>query len=102
MASHHSNIVTESIKLSRIERVFAGKMAASPTADDCANIGSKMNERAQEITSGVPPDLDAMPRLGGFPLRGIAMTRLETFTDAAFAFAITMLVIATQQIPDDI
>ena len=61
-----------------------------------------MNERAQEITSGLPPDLDALPRLGGFRLRGIAMTRLETFIDAAFAFAITMLVIATQQIPDDI
>ena len=30
------------------------------------------------------------------------MTRLETFIDAAFAFAITMLVIASQQIPDDI
>lgn len=30
------------------------------------------------------------------------MTRLETFVDAAFAFAITMLVIAAQQIPDDI
>jgi len=54
-----------------------------------------MNERAQEITSGLPPDLDALPRLGGFRLRGIAMTRLETFIDAAFAFAITMLVIAT-------
>src|SRR3954453_22656922 len=61
-----------------------------------------MNERAQEIASGLPPDLDALPRLGGFRLRGIAMTRLETFIDAAFAFAITMLVIATQQIPDDI
>ena len=61
-----------------------------------------MNERAQEIASGLPPDLDALPRLGGFRLRGIAMTRLETFIDAAFAFAITMLVIAAQQIPDDI
>ena len=30
------------------------------------------------------------------------MTRLETFIDAAFAFAITMLVITAQQIPDDI
>src|SRR5207342_1232287 len=69
---------------------------------DCGNIASQMNERAQEITSGLPPDLDALPRLGGFRLRGIAMTRLETFIDAAFAFAITMLVIATQQIPDDI
>ena len=96
------HIVTESIKLSRIQRVIAGKMSASPIADDCANIGSQMNERAQEIASGLPPDLDALPRLGGFRLRGIAMTRLETFIDAAFAFAITMLVIATQQIPDDI
>jgi len=61
-----------------------------------------MNEPAQEIASGLPPDLDALPRLRGFRLRGIAMTRLETFIDAAFAFAITMLVIATQQIPDDI
>jgi hypothetical protein len=61
-----------------------------------------MNELADEITSGLPPDLDALPRLGGFRLRGIAMTRLETFIDAAFAFAITMLVIATQQIPDDV
>ena len=69
---------------------------------DCGNIASQMNERAQEIASGLPPDLDALPRLGGFRLRGIAMTRLETFIDAAFAFAITMLVIATQQIPDDI
>jgi len=61
-----------------------------------------MKESAQEIGSALPPDLDALPRLGGFRLRGIAMTRLETFIDAAFAFAITMLVIATQQIPDDI
>src|SRR5580765_4491222 len=61
-----------------------------------------MHERAQEITSGLPPDLDALPQLGGFRLRGMAMTRLVTFIDAAFAFAITMLVIATQQIPDDI
>ena len=41
-------------------------------------------------------------RLGGFRLRGIQMTRLETFIDAAFAFAITMMVIAAQQVPDDI
>ena len=61
-----------------------------------------MNERAQDIASGLPSDLDALPRLGGFRLRGIEMTRLETFIDAAFAFAITMLVIAAQQIPEDI
>src|SRR5262249_52824720 len=61
-----------------------------------------MNNRAQEISSGLPSDLASLPRLRGFRLRGIAMTRLETFIDAAFAFAITMLVIAAQQIPDDI
>jgi uncharacterized membrane protein len=61
-----------------------------------------MSERAQEISSGLPADLDMLPQLRGFRLRGIEMTRLETFVDAAFAFAITMLVIATQQIPDDI
>jgi uncharacterized membrane protein len=61
-----------------------------------------MNARAQEIASGLPPDLDAVPQLRGFRMRGVAMTRLETFIDAAFAFAITMLVIASQQIPDDI
>src|SRR5438046_10532765 len=61
-----------------------------------------MNERHEEIGSTMPAELDALPRLGGFRLRGTEMTRLETFIDAAFAFAITMLVIAAQQIPDDI
>ena len=61
-----------------------------------------MNEREAEIASAVPADLDSLPRLDGFRLRGLEMTRLETFIDAAFAFAITMLVIAAQQIPDDI
>ena len=61
-----------------------------------------MNARHEEIASALPTDLDSLPRLNGFRLRGMEMTRLETFIDAAFAFAITMLVIATQQIPDDI
>lgn len=65
-------------------------------------LSARMNKREQEIASGLPPDLDSLPRLRGFRLRGVAMTRLETFIDAAFAFAITMLVIASQQIPDDI
>jgi hypothetical protein len=50
----------------------------------------------------LPVNLDALPRLHGFRLRGMEMTRLETFIDAAFAFAISMLVIAAQQIPDNI
>src|SRR3982750_4427275 len=61
-----------------------------------------MSERDDEIRSVLPADLDALPRLKGFRLRGMQMTRLETFIDAAFAFAISMLVIAAQQIPDDI
>src|SRR5438477_665274 len=61
-----------------------------------------MNGRYDEIASAVPADLDTLPRLRGFRLRGMEMTRLETFIDAAFAFAISMLVIAPQQIPDNI
>src|ERR1700736_4304213 len=61
-----------------------------------------MNGRHQDIASAVPADLDSLPQLRGFRLRGMEMTRLETFIDAAFAFAISMLVIAAQQIPDDI
>ena len=61
-----------------------------------------MNNRHDDIASALPADLDALPRLHGFRLRGMQMTRLETFIDAAFAFAISMLVIAAQQIPDNI
>src|SRR6266849_1672206 len=61
-----------------------------------------MKERHRDIASALPADLDVLPRLRGFRLRGIEMTRLETFIDAAFAFAISMLVIAPQQIPDNI
>src|SRR5256714_3993330 len=61
-----------------------------------------MNNRHDDIASALPADLDALPRLHGFRLRGTEMTRLETFIDAAFAFAISMLVIAAQQIPDNI
>ena len=61
-----------------------------------------MNEREREIASGLPSDLDRLPLLGGFRLRGIEMTRLETFIDATFAFAISMMIIAPQQIPGNI
>ena len=60
-----------------------------------------MTDRYEEITTALPRDLDALPRLKGFRLRGLDMTRLESFVDAAFAFAVTMLVIAGQQVPDD-
>ena len=61
-----------------------------------------MTEGEEEIASALPANLDALPRLRGFRLRGTEMTRLETFIDAAFAFAISMLVISAQQIPDNI
>ncbi len=61
-----------------------------------------MTEGNEEIASAVPADLDSLPRLRGFRLRGMQMTRLETFIDAAFAFAISMLVIAANQVPDNI
>ena len=58
--------------------------------------------RHSEIASMMPADLDVLPQRDGFRLRGMEMTRLETFIDAAFAFAISMLVIAGNNVPDDI
>jgi uncharacterized membrane protein len=46
--------------------------------------------------------LSRLPQKGGFRLRGLTMTRLETFTDAAFAFATTLLVISLSGIPDSV
>ncbi len=44
-------------------------------------------------------DLDAMPVKNGFRQRGMEMTRTETFTDAAFAFAVTLLVVSIDAVP---
>lgn len=41
------------------------------------------------------------PEDDGFRLRGMEMTRIEVFVDAAFAFAVTMLVISFDHIPDN-
>lgn len=43
--------------------------------------------------------IQELPLQNNFRLRGLETTRLETFTDAAFAFAITMLVISVGEIP---
>ena len=48
-----------------------------------------------------PESLNELPIKGGFRLRGTQMTRMETFCDAAFAFAMTMLVISIDRIPRD-
>jgi hypothetical protein len=44
----------------------------------------------------------ATPSRDGFRLRGLATTRLEAFVDAAFAFAVTLLVISIDAIPETI
>ena len=61
-----------------------------------------MSARNEEIASALPQDLDTLPRRDGFRLRGLQMTRLESFVDATFAFAITVLVIAGERAPDDV
>ena len=43
--------------------------------------------------------LDRCPVQDGFRLRGSDMTRIEVFVDAAFAFAVTLLVISFDEIP---
>ena len=45
-------------------------------------------------------ELRRMP--DGFLERGAQVTRLEAFVDAAFAFAVTLLVISLDAIPDSI
>lgn len=45
--------------------------------------------------------LSSLPTGGGYRMRGEAMTRIEVFSDAAFAFAVTMLVISLSSIPNN-
>ena len=45
-------------------------------------------------------DLSNLPVQQGFRLRGEGVTRLETFVDAAFAFAVTLLVVSFDAMPD--
>lgn len=45
--------------------------------------------------------LRKLPERGGYRIRGEAMTRIEVFSDAAFAFAVTMLVISLSSIPQN-
>jgi uncharacterized membrane protein len=46
-------------------------------------------------------DLSQLPVEDGFRQRGEQVTRLETFIDAAFAFAVTLLVVSFQSMPHD-
>ena len=46
-----------------------------------------------------PQALDQLPVVKGFRQRGLEMNRVETFTDAAFAFSLTLLVISFDSLP---
>lgn len=52
-----------------------------------------------QIVNTVTDSTESAPVAQGVNLRGLAMTRLETFVDAAFAFAVTLLVIAVDDVP---
>jgi hypothetical protein len=43
--------------------------------------------------------INSCPLEGNFRMRGLEMTRIEVFVDAAFAFAVTMLIISFDAIP---
>jgi uncharacterized membrane protein len=51
------------------------------------------------MTPLTPEFLASCPVEEGFRMRGLEMTRIEVFVDAAFAFALTMLVISFDSIP---
>lgn len=47
-------------------------------------------------------DLSQLPVKDGFRLRGESVSRIETFVDAAFAFAVTMMVISVGTLPQSV
>jgi hypothetical protein len=48
---------------------------------------SSFDPASRVLVNSEPSGLDQCPVKNGFRLRGMGMTRIETFTDAAFAFA---------------
>lgn len=59
-----------------------------------------MTTRATASRQWTPEALAALPVESGFRLRGLEVTRLDTFIDAAFAFVLTLLVISFDELPE--
>ena len=61
-----------------------------------------MNTHATADKLWTEKELDGLTVEDQFRLRGLEVTRLDTFVDAAFAFVLTLLVISFDAIPSDI
>jgi uncharacterized membrane protein len=61
-----------------------------------------MNTHAAAGKRWTDKELDALTVENQFRLRGLEVTRLDTFVDAAFAFVLTLLVISFDDIPSNI
>ena len=61
-----------------------------------------MNTHATSDKLWTEKELDGLMVEDQFRLRGLEVTRLDTFVDAAFAFVLTLLVISFDAIPSDI
>lgn len=60
-----------------------------------------MNTHATAGRQWTEKDLDRLTVENHFRLRGLEVTRLDTFVDAAFAFVLTLLVISFDEIPSN-
>ncbi|MDT0596115.1 TMEM175 family protein [Glaciecola petra] len=60
-----------------------------------------MATHASASRTWTPKEVDSLIVEQGFRLRGLEVTRLDTFVDAAFAFVLTLLVISFDEIPSN-
>jgi uncharacterized membrane protein len=60
-----------------------------------------MNTYATASKQWTEARLDGLTMENGFRLRGLEVTRLDTFVDAAFAFVLTLLVISFDELPSN-
>ena len=60
-----------------------------------------MSTHATASKQWTESELNLLPIENNVRLRGLEVTRLDTFIDAAFAFVLTLLVISFDQIPSN-